>query len=101
MRSAGQEAVVRVVARTDVRVRQAGNNREVLAEFLDDLQVWRKLVVLSGLLREERGRMQTQRRVDADNAPWRLGRRRGAVGFQERKRQGDAGGTEERAAGEV
>src|SRR5262249_2721266 len=77
VRGAGQEAVVGVVARADIRGRQPRDDREVLPEVLDDLQIGGECVILAGLLREKRGRMQSQWRVDADHPPWRPGGRYG------------------------
>ena len=70
-RRAGQEAGRGLVGepRAHPRVRQAGDDREVVAEVLEDFQVRREFVVLAGLLREEVRRVQPQRRADADHAP--------------------------------
>src|SRR5262249_21054825 len=73
VRGAGQEAEVGVVARADIRVRQPREDREGLPEVLDDLQIGGECVILAGLLREKRGWMQSQWRVDADHPPWRPG----------------------------
>ena len=72
MRGGGQEAVDGIVAGAHVRMRQPGDDREVVAKVLEDLQVRRQLVILAGLLREEIRRMQAQRRADADHAARRL-----------------------------
>ena len=81
----GQETEDGIVRMTDVRVRQAGDDREVAAEVLEHFQVRRERIVLAGLVREEVRRVQTERGADADHAAGRCGtlRRRGA--FEPRK----------------
>ena len=101
-RHAGQEAGRGLVGepRTHPRMRQPGDDREIVAVVLEQFQVGRELVVLAGLLGKEIGGMQSQRRADADHAPRRLRRRRPTHG---RRREGvepgqgqrDAGGPEE------
>ena len=70
--AAGQEAVVGIVAGANVRMRQARDDREVVAEVLEDLQIGRQFVIRARLLREEERRVQAQRRVDTHHAARRL-----------------------------
>src|SRR5207247_2129083 len=102
MRGGGQEAVHGIVARADVRMRQSGRYREVAPQVPEDLQVGRELVVLAGFLREEKRRMQAQRRADAHHAPARPGgsgeRERGSQRFEPGQGQRHAGGLEKIAS---
>src|ERR1700722_4679003 len=70
MRSAGQEAVVGIVAGAEVRGRQSGDNRKVAPELLQHIQIRSEFIVFAGLLREEKRRMKAQWRIDADQTPW-------------------------------
>ena len=101
--AAGQEAVVGIVARADVRVRQAGDDGEVVAEVLEDLQVRRRARSPCpafcgkkyGGCRPSGVLMQTMRRGGlAAAAP----RTRGRTGVEPGQRQRHAGGAEEGAA---
>src|SRR5262249_14277804 len=82
----------------DVRMRQAGHDREVVAELLDDVEVWRQLVVLARVLREEERRLQAERCVDAHHTARRFRALSGAQrseGVEPGQRQRDAGGPQE------
>src|SRR5262249_28405822 len=88
---------------THPRVRQAGDDREVLAELPEHVQVRRELVILALLLREEEFRVQAERRADADHAPLcRCGRSaeraRGHEVTEAGQGQRHAGGAQEFAA---
>ena len=86
-------------------MRQAGNDREVAAEILENFQVRREFVLLARFLGEEKLRMQPERRADADHAARSFHGRstecsnRSEV-VEARQGQRDAGGAEEGSAGE-
>ena len=92
---AGQEAGRGLVGepRAHPRMRQPGDDREVVAEVLEDFQVGRELVVLAGLFREEIGRVQSQRRADADHPPPRLAAPADARAGEKASSQGKASAT--------
>lgn len=101
MRCGGQKAVVGIVAGADVRVRQPGDHREVVAKILEDFQVRRQLIVPPRLLRKEVLWMHSERRVDADHAS--LDRRRGGSSaprhdIQQRQRHRDTRAAKEGSA---
>src|SRR5262249_3675210 len=53
VRGRGEEAENGIVTVVDVRVRQAGHDREVVAEVLHHFEIRSECIVLAGLLREE------------------------------------------------
>ena len=90
--------------RTHPRVRQARYDRELAAKLLEDFQVRREGVILAFVLWKEEGRVQPQRRANADHPPSRLcsrhARARAAETRAETRRQGQrhAGGLQECAS---
>jgi hypothetical protein len=100
MRRGGQKAVDRIMARTNVRMRQAGNHREVIAQFGERFKIGRKRVVLPRIARKEVRRMDAEWRADADHPPryfflFARFEYRGQR-IEQRERQGDAGGFKKR-----
>jgi hypothetical protein len=73
VRRRGQEAVDRIVAGADLGVSQAGDDREVVAEFAQHVEIRRHLVVATGAFREQVRRVQTERSANADHATRRSG----------------------------
>jgi hypothetical protein len=69
----GQEAVIGIVARTNVRVRQPRDYGEIVAKILDDLEERGELLILARALGEESGGVEPERRVDTHHAARRLG----------------------------
>ena len=47
MRRRGQKTGVRIVAGRQIRMRESGQHREVIAELFDDFQIRRKLVIFA------------------------------------------------------
>ena len=68
MACGGEKAEDRIMARSDTRMRQTGDDGEVSAEFLERFEVRRERVVFAGLLREKERRMHAQRRADRQHA---------------------------------
>src|SRR5262249_12206295 len=75
VRGGSEEAENRIVARTDLRMRQPGDDSEVVAKLLHDVKVRRERVVLAGLFRKEIGSVQPERGADTNHAARRGGSR--------------------------
>src|SRR5262249_22181962 len=101
----GQEAKKGVMAGAHLRVRQAGDDREVVAELPEHVQVRRRRVVPPRPPGEQGRGVQPEGRADADHAPRRWGggaRRPGAGhGVEPGQGQGDARGAKEVTAVEL
>ena len=54
MRSRGEKAVDRIVAGADLRMREAGDHAEVVAEILDHVEIGRRFVILARLWSERK-----------------------------------------------
>ena len=105
MRSRGQEAVVGRVAAIDIRMGDAREDAEVVAMRLQELEIRRRLVVLTLARREEVVRDEAEVVADAQHAPGlgggRGGRREGrGHGVEHRQGQQHAGAGQEAAAGD-
>ncbi len=102
MRRGREEAEDRVVAGFDVRVRQAGDDREVCAVVLEDLEVGGEFVVPAGLCRVQVGCVQAEWCADADHATGDAGvhfaRAHVSKAVQQRQGERNAGCSEKRAA---
>src|SRR5262249_44408060 len=79
----------------DFRMRQAGDDGEVVAQVLENVEVWRERGVLACLLREKVGRGQAERRADGHHA----GTRRGGGARRARGHRGEPGQGERYASG--
>src|SRR5262249_5142129 len=86
--------------RAHPRMRQSGDDRVVVAKFLEHVEVGSRLVVSAGPLAEEIGGMQSQRHAEANHAPLRLRAGSRLIREEVEAWQGerDAGGFEEGAA---
>src|SRR5262249_18783611 len=89
-----------------LRVRQAGEDRYVVAQVLERFQIDRRLVIPAGLGREEVGGVEAEARGEGDEAARRRRLRRGlresrGHRVEQRQAQRDAQSLEERAAVEV
>src|SRR5262245_16256924 len=71
MLRAGEEACLGSVVAADVRVRDAGKDRELLAQVLQDGEVFARLVLPSRLIGEERRSIEAKAGTDAHGPLWR------------------------------
>jgi len=70
MRSSRQEADIGGVATVDIRVRDAGEDRKVLAVILKNLEVRRRRVVMAFARGEELRGQQAEVVANAEHAAW-------------------------------
>src|SRR5207249_8287937 len=103
MRRGGEKRPLGVVAAVHVRMRGAGDDGELVAEFLDDLQVSRQLEVAAGLGGNEIRLKKSQAEIDGHHAAacLRLSERGGRQqAFQKWQRKSNAAGAEALTAGD-
>ena len=105
MRSRGQEAIVRRVATIDVGVRDAGEDAEIISVRLQEIEVRRRLVVLTLAGRKEVVGYQakvvanTQHAARLHRGGWR-GREGRRHGVKHRQREQHAGSSQEATTGD-
>ena len=93
MRRGGEKRPLGMMAAIDVGMRRAGDDRELRAKVLDELQIFRRLVVAAGLAGVKLDGQEAQAEVDGHEAAFDFGL--GPAGrprqpCQERQRQADA-----------